>query len=308
MLIQVLILSASLFALYLGAELVLESGEKIGRHFKLSPLMVGLLLIGFGTSLPELFVGHLACLKGEAEIALGNIVGSNITNLFLIMGIAGLCSPLAIFRNEIKMQLWLHLAVTLLLTVLLFLIGMNLMGTVVSLSFFVFHLWVSARQMKKNAVDLVSEDESQLKVMVLLKLLAGFILLYAGGEFLISSGVALANFLHISPYVISAIILALGTSLPELITALIACIKGKDTGLIIGNILGSNVFNVALVLGSISYYKFPVTVNLTVEVAALFFASFFMLALFGCKKNFGRIAGVIFLSGYGLMLTFWLRG
>src|SRR5690606_26567278 len=112
---QALLLALSLVALYYGAELALGSAEKIGRYFKLSPLVIGLVIVGFGTSLPELFVSQLAAFRGRSDIALGNIIGSNVANLFLILAITGILAPLVLRTKEIIQQLFLHLGVTLVL-------------------------------------------------------------------------------------------------------------------------------------------------------------------------------------------------
>src|SRR5690606_31963882 len=136
MLVQALLLLVSLIALYYGAELALGSAEKIGRYFRLSPLVIGLVIVGFGTSLPELFVSQLAVLRGRSDIALGNIIGSNVANLFLILAVAGLCAPLILRTKEIRNQLFLHLGVTLVLIFVMTQEVLNYMSSVVLLLFF----------------------------------------------------------------------------------------------------------------------------------------------------------------------------
>ncbi len=308
MLIQVFVLIASMMTLFFGAELALEAAERIGRFFGFSPLVIGLLLIGFGTSLPEFFVSHLACLKGEPEIALGNIVGSNLANLFLIMGVAGLFSSLPLLKSEIKTQLLLHLAITALLTGVLLYLGIGPLSFALLAIFFGYYLWLTFHQMTKQPeFDQQREGSiSELGAMIVIKLVFGFVLLYFGGEYLVSSGTALATMMGISPYVISAIFVAFGTSFPELVTALIASYRGKDTALITGNILGSNIFNVAFVMGSLGFYEVPIKTNFYVEMGALWMASFFLLALYWLKKNFTRFSGIVFLIAYGYMVFHWM--
>ncbi len=310
MLVQVAILILSIVALYFGAEFALEAAEKVGLYFGMSPLVIGLLLIGFGTSLPEFFVSQIACYKGEPGMALGNIIGSNIANLFLIMGISGLIAPLYILQKEIKRQMWLHLLLTSLLAVVIFYLGVSPLATVVLGLFFIGYLWDTFNEMRKTRSLKSSEGDEEklekLEASIFIKLLMGFVLLYFGGDFLVSSGSAIGVLLGVPNYVISAVFVAFGTSFPELVTALIACAKGKNTDLITGNIIGSNIFNVAFVLGSIGFYDIPVKQNFTFEIGILAASCFFLLGLVYIKKNFGRLSGLLFLSGYGGVVYHWV--
>ncbi len=311
MLVQVVILILSIAALYFGAEFALDGAEKIGRFFGLSPLVIGLVLIGFGTSLPEFFVSQIACQNGEPGIALGNIIGSNIANLFLIMGLSGVIAPLYILQNEIKRQLLIHLALTILLAAIVLKLGITTLTTTMLLSFFIFFLWDTLNQMKKErrlrVVDEEDEEEvEKLELLLFGKLIAGFVLLYIGGDYLVSSGSSLGKLAGVPSYVISAVFVAFGTSFPELVTALIACWKKKNTDLITGNIIGSNIFNVAFVMGSIGFYDISIDQSFNVEMIALGFASLFLLGSVVVKKNFGKFGGFTFLSGYGLVVYYWV--
>lgn len=311
MLVQVLILVLSIVALYYGAEFALEGAEKIGLFFGLSPLVIGLVLIGFGTSLPEFFVSQIACWNNEPGIALGNIVGSNIANLFLIMGLSGLLTPLFILQGSIKRQMIIHVLLTALLGIVLFYMDVTPLASVFLGLFFVFFLWDTFREMRKErrmreVNDEDAEEVEKLEIIVLGKLLVGFVLLYFGGEYLVSSGTALGKIWGVPAYVISAVFVAFGTSFPELVTALIACVKKKNTDLITGNIIGSNIFNVAFVMGSIGFYDIPVKQDFSVEMIALGFAALFLLFLVLIKKNFSRLPGAIFLSSYGYVVYHWV--
>lgn len=311
MVVQVVILVLSIVALYFGAEFALEGAEKIGVFFGLSPLVIGLLLIGFGTSLPEFFVSQIACLNGEPGIALGNIIGSNIANLFLIMGISGLITPLYILSKDIQRQVIIHIGLTSLLAGIVFYLGITPVTTAILFIFFSVFLWDTFREMKKERkLRSVDEDDEEdvhkLEVFVFGKMIAGFVLLYLGGEYLVSSGSALGKYMGVPAYVISAVFVAFGTSFPELVTALIACIKKKNTDLITGNIIGSNIFNVAFVMGSIGIYDVPIKQSFSVEMIALGFASLFLLFLVLIKKNFNRFGGVTFLGGYSYIVYYWV--
>ncbi|WP_417335967.1 calcium/sodium antiporter [Halobacteriovorax marinus] len=309
MALQVVLLILSIVMLYYGAEFALESAEKIGLYLGMSPLVIGLLIVGFGTSLPEFFVSQLACLRGESPIALGNIIGSNIANLFLIMGVAGLFVPLHLARHEIKAQLYFHIVLTGILSILLFQAKLYWWGTALLVAFFATYLWNTFREMKKqrHLRTVTKEDlEHEMGPMLYVKLIIGFILLFYGGDLLVSSGSKVGVMLGISTYVISAVFVAFGTSFPELVTAILACVKKKDTDLITGNIIGSNIFNVAFVLGSLGFYDISIGQSYSLEVYVLIFASVFLIALSLIKRNFYKFSGFVFLATYLGVVYQWI--
>jgi len=316
MLLQVFFLLLSFVVLYFGAEWTLSSAEKVGEFFDLSPLVIGLLIIGFGTSLPELFVSHIAALSGHPEIALGNVVGSNVANLFLILGFSGLLVPLHVFKTEFRQQIYFHLALTAALALVLaqnFLTKWSCLGLSV---FFVVYIYLSYKKMTEKKIKAPLQagmieippksKRKPVSPMEILKLLGGFTLLWAGGKLLVESGSELGLMWGLSEYVISAFVVALGTSFPEFITASFACYKKKDTDLILGNIIGSNVFNVAFVLGSLGFYNIELKPNFSVEIVVLFIGSLVLLGLALQKLNFYKTTGLFFLSCYIGMVYFWL--
>lgn len=310
MYLQVFLLIVAVALLYWGAEFTLESAEKIGRFFGLSPLVIGLLIVGFGTSLPEFFVSHLACIRGESPIAMGNIIGSNIANLFLILGISGLFVTLHIRRDEIKMQLANHIGLTALLGLALSTPKYMWWASLLFLVFFSYYLHRTFKEMAKqrqlrDIEDIEEEEKPVVGFLDGVLLVLGFVFLYGGGELLVYSGTGLGKALGISTYVISAVLLAFGTSFPELMTALLACWKKKNTDLITGNIIGSNIFNVAFVMMSI--YPYGITYDKTYwpEVGVISFAALFLFTLSALGKNFTRISGVIFCSCYGYIVYYW---
>jgi cation:H+ antiporter len=309
MLLQVFLLILSFVMLYYGAEFALEAAEKIGYYFGLSPLVIGLLIVGFGTSLPEFFVSQLACFNGQSEIAMGNIVGSNIANLFLILGVSGCLTSLHIARKEILEQFYLHLVLTALLVITLLQTHLNYWTGGMLVAFFSYYLFDTFKQMKKerHMAHFDAEDEhTQISIKEAFLLILGFVLLYFGGEVLVTSGSKIATILGVDNYIISVIFVAFGTSLPELITALLACKRGKNTDLITGNVIGSNIFNVAFVLASLTGYHIQVGNNFKYEIIALVSASIFLLILAHLKKNFSKIAGGLFLCVYAAMIYHWL--
>ena len=311
MVLQVVLLVLAIVMLYYGAEFALESAEKIGLALGLSPLVIGL-IVGFGTSLPEFFVSQLASYRGEPGIALGNIVGSNIANLFLILGISGLLGRLFISGKEILKQLKLHLVLTIILAVVLLQKEIYWWGSALLLGFMAFYLWDTFYSMKKERAHLANKEapshsDDQIGAKEIIHLFAGFALLYGGGELLVSSGTVLAVNFGISNYVISAIFVAFGTSFPELVTAIMTVKKGKNSDIITGNIIGSNIFNVAFVLGSLAYYKIEISENFIPELSSLLLAAIFLLIIAYAKRAFYRFAGILFLSCYIGMVLYWIR-
>lgn len=308
MLLQATLLILAIVVLYFGAEFALDSAEKVGRYFGLSPLVIGLLIVGFGTSLPEFFVSHLACYRGHSDIALGNIVGSNIANLFLILGVSGTMTTLFVQRREITLQFFIHILLTMTLIGVLYYGKLNMITFGVLGFFFLAYLWHTFSEMRKQRAHFKEEDdlEQKLGLMTVLKLLFGFALLYAGGELLVSSGSKLGVMFGISSYIISAIFIAFGTSFPELVTALIACLKKKNTDIITGNIIGSNIFNVAFVMGGLGFYDVKIEQNFNVEIILLGVAALFLMMLPLIKKNFGKPAGIFFLACYGFVVFHWV--
>ncbi|MCK5883870.1 MAG: calcium/sodium antiporter [Bacteriovoracaceae bacterium] len=308
MVVQALLLALSIVVLYIGAETALNSAEKIGKFYKLPPLVIGLLIVGFGTSLPEFFVSQIACLNDHSPIALGNIVGSNIANLFLILGVAGILAPLKINSKSLKCQFSIHLLLTILMTVVLLQKELYVLSAVALGGFFVFYLYYTFVRMQKHNDGIEVDDDpiDHLSPITFIKLIAGFAFLYIGGELLVSSGSKLGESWGIPEYVISAIFIAFGTSFPELVTSLVACFKRKHTDLIVGNVIGSNVFNVAMVLGSLGGYKVMITQSFVVEQVVLIMAAVFLLALAYAGKLFHRFAGVFFICCYLGMVFHWI--
>jgi cation:H+ antiporter len=309
MTLQVFLLLLSLAFLYFGAEFALDSAEKVGKSLGLSPLVVGLVIVGFGTSLPEMFVSHLASWRGQYPLALGNIMGSNIANTFLILGVASILAPLPMGNHDIKVQTYIHLALSVAMFFVLSLSSLTTLSGGFLLLFFIGYLNLTYLEMK-NEISLEEKKPSEkqsLSKIEFVKLNLGFLLLYGGGELLVYSGSILGEELGVSPFIISAVFVAFGTSLPELVTAVMSCVKKKDLNLITGNILGSNMFNGAFILGSIGFYNVPLTQSFNTEFLLLGGASILLITLASMRKPIGKFVGVGFLSCYVFMIFQWVN-
>lgn len=306
MLLQAGLLFVSIVGLYFGAEFALDSGERIGRRFGLSPLVIGLLIIGFGTSLPEFFVSHLASFNGEYEIAIGNVIGSNVANSYLVLGICALITPLTLGGKDLRKQIFVLIAVHLFLVLGLYFLGVTYSLAIGFTLIFIYYLYET---LFKASEEEASSDHPEVHITKIdyIKLFSGFLILYLSGELLVNSGSELGRLAGISPYVISAIFVAFGTSFPELVTGVLSCVKKKETDLIVGNIIGSNIFNLALVLGSVSFYRFELKSHYLVEGIVLVVFTFLLLGLNLKKGRISKVLGFAFLATYLSMAYYWVR-
>ena len=302
MLLQVFYFLLSIIGLYYGAEISLDSSEKVGKSWRLSPLLIGMFIVGFGTSLPEFFVSQLACFRGVPAMAMGNIIGSNIANTFLILGVSSLIYPIGVEGRDINKQFIFHLVLTIILGCFLFLGQISMITALIMGLFLVVYFYSNLRSPSSKI-----EEIPQVKITDYLKIIFGFSLLYGSGELLVYSGSRLGRNFGISEFAISAIFVAFGTSFPELVTALLASIKKKHSNIIIGNVIGSNIFNGAFVLGSIGFYDFKTESSFKSEIFALMIISISFLLLNSFKIRISKKFSLFFLSAYALFIYLWLQ-
>jgi cation:H+ antiporter len=300
-------LLGAIIVLYFGAEFSLDASEKVGKKLGLSPLLIGMLLVGFGTSLPEFFVGHIAGVQGKAGIAVGSLIGSNIANMFLILGLSGFLVKMKVSNKALRTQLGIHLILGF---VLLFVLTRSNLDKVTAAPLLIvcgIYLYTLLGEFKKSGEQNRNSEEPFSPGPVLLKLIGGFGMLYLGGEMLVKSGSDLCIALGISEYIVSAIFIAFGTSFPELVTSFLAAYRKKDTDLIVGNIIGSNLFNCAFILGSLGVYNFTLTENFNYEIASLIFGGAVLLGLSLTGKSINKLTGSIFVTVYLVMVGHWLK-
>lgn len=239
-----------------GAARLVDGSSALALKAGLTPLVVGITVVAFGTSAPELVVSIRATLAGNSEIAIGNVIGSNIANIALILGVTAVIKPMLIHASLLRVDIPLMMAITLLASIFIVddLIG-RVEGVVLVaglLTYIVYNIR-RTRSLPKDLVEqLVEEPDAGAVSMSLIKIwgliLLGLLLLIAGGELLVSAAVSIARELGISEAVIGITIVSVGTSLPELATSAVAAIK-KEADIAVGNIIGSNVFNLLSILG-----------------------------------------------------------
>jgi len=302
-----------------GADWLVDGASAVAKRFKIPDIVIGLTIVAFGTSAPELIVNLFASFQGNTEIAIGNIVGSNIANIFLILGVAGIIYPLTVKSNTVWKEIPLSLLAALVLGFMAndaLLDGreysvLSRIDGLILLSFFVIFLYYTAlvaknnREKSEQAVEEMSFGKSTLFIIL------GLIGLAAGGKLVVDSAVAMATWVGISQAVIGLTVVAIGTSLPELMTSAIAAFKRK-ADIAIGNVVGSNIFNIFWILG-ISAFIRPLPFNPTanIDVIMVVLASFmlFIWMFIGKKHILQRWQSAAFLAVYGLyMVALVMRG
>lgn len=302
LLLQFIMLAGGLALILLGANYLVDGSSSIAKKSGISEFVIGLTIVGIGTSAPEMVVSFLSAFQGKADMAIGNIVGSNIFNTMLILGATALISPLVITRNNLKKDIPLNIAVTLLLIML----GMNhtLLGVgndqlsridgLLLLAIFAWYLWSSFRsdQGEEDDDEGIVVRSTAVSVLMVIGGLAGLII---GGRLFVNGATALAQSFGVSDKFIAITVMAAGTSMPELATCVVAALKGRGQ-LALGNILGSNISNILLILGGSALIT-PLSFAgmTTVDLGAVLISSVFILlsALMFRKKQLDRVEGTI---------------
>jgi len=301
--VSVILFVIGLIMLFLGGEGLVKGASRLARVLGISPVVIGLTVVAFGTSAPEFVVSLIASLKGASDIVLGNIVGSNISNIGLILGIGALISPLVIYIRLIKVEVPIMIALSLVLYVLAWSLnigfwqGIFLFGALIAFTLYsYFGSKKEPRQIKEEFEEFASSDNNVWKHIVFIVLgLAGLVV---GARFVVDSAIFIARIAGVSELVISITAVAIGTSLPELSTTIVAAVR-KEHDIIVGNIIGSNIFNIGI-LGVVSIVH-PVTVDsslLRFEFPVMIFFSILLLPFMITGKRVGRVEGLLLLVLY----------
>lgn len=302
-----LLIASGLVMLLAGGEGILRGSLAIANRFGLSAFFVGVVIVGFGTSLPELMVSVSAALKGEAGIALGNVVGSNIANILFILGLTAVIAPVCCLTEGVRRDAIAVVLVSALLVALSFLdvVGL-LVGVPMLAGLAVYMGWVYRTERNQTSdegeavEDELAAHHAPTKLwMAVLYCLGGLVLLVVGADFLVDGATALALGLGISKAVIGLTLVAVGTSLPELAASIVAAVR-RHSGIVIGNILGSNLFNILGVLGAtmvISPLPFVGRIA-DIDVWIMLFVALALLFAVLVQRKVGRLAGAVFVVAY----------
>ena len=297
------------FGVWLGAEGMVRGAVKLAAYLGVPSLIIGLTVVAFGTSAPELVVSSIASVRGHSEIALGNVLGSNIINVGLVLGLSAVITPIAVSTEVLRRDIPVVVAVTLAV------VAMAAIGDHVSrfdgailLLFFVGHTiysWKLAQREQARTTTAPGWERPELKPRHIVFLIGGTLVLAAGAEGMVRGAAGLAEAFGVSKKIIGITLVAFGTSVPELAASAVAAKQG-ESDLALGNIIGSNLYNMTLILGTASLIA-PIPANVTWRSTDfLFFVILVMMLipLIRVGRRLGRIDGLILLATYVLAVVF----
>jgi cation:H+ antiporter len=301
-----LALAIGLVMLSAGGEFLVAGATGLARRWGMNPLLIGLTIVAFGTSMPEFFVSLIALFQGHTDIMIGNVIGSNIANIGLILGLCALLSPLPVKYKTVKTELHLVLAASLALFVIAWygtfarLIGLVFVAALLLYTCLAYRVAIR-RKNRSNANDSDRAQKiQQTYTRILFLMICGFLLLGWGSDVFISAAVDVARYLGVPELVIGLTLTAVGTSLPELSSCL-AALRHRQSGLLVGNIIGSNLFNILMVLGCGAVARpYTLSPNLLIrDLPVMFGFSALLIPILANGHKLKRWHGLLFLAAYG---------
>jgi cation:H+ antiporter len=310
MLLDFLFVLIGFVALMLGAELLVRGGASLALRFGISPLLVGLTIVSLGTSAPELVTCVTASLRGSSDIALGNVIGSNICNIGLILGLTVLVTPLTVQSRVVKLDVPLMLGFSLLLLAFLINGRIEQWEALIFLAFTIGFTWWLAQMARSGAeIDVDAPEKTSKSVWLDIGfLVAGTAALALGGDILIRGAVGLAGGFGVSEALISLSLIAFGTSVPELATCLVAARKGEGD-IAVGNVIGSNIYNIIFILGASGIIKPLIGTDIRwMDLGVMFGLSLLTLPLMITGGKLVRWEGGLLLAVYLSYMTWRFVG
>ncbi len=296
---NILILLVGFALLYYGADYLVRGAANLGRIAGISPLIIGLTIVGFGTSMPEFLVSLIGVFRSAVDISVGNVIGSNIANIGLILGIAGLIAPISLKYEDIREQLILLLLGSLFFSILAYDGISRIEGLlfILILILYVILLSRSPKEKKELLKELPKKDNSILRNILFA--LGGILGLLLASWGIIGSASFIAEYFGVSQMLIGMTIVAVGTSLPELATSIMAQIR-RESEISIGNVIGSSFFNMFFVAGSAAGIKgLPISISIySFEIPLMLFLSFLLFPIFLTGKGIRRIHAALLLAIY----------
>ncbi|MDN3515692.1 MAG: calcium/sodium antiporter [Candidatus Brocadia sp.] len=312
MLLQIVLFFVGLAGLYFGAEWLVRGASRFARSFNIKPVVIGLTIVAFGTSTPELVTSVIAGIRHLSDIAMGNVIGSNIANIGLILGLSALVRPLTIDMKLLCREIPIMVGISM----LLYFMGWDgtlsrpeggiLFGGILVYTYYIYRMALKEpKAVEQEFEEFLGVVRDGIKKDVLL-IITGLGALVGGAHFLVHSAIYMARVVGISELVIGLTVIAVGTSLPELATSMVAAIR-KESDISVGNVLGSNIFNILSVLGVAAIIQ-PLQVNATslvVDMPVMLLFSIFLIPMITWKFVLTRGQGVLLLVGYSIYIL-WL--
>ncbi len=310
-------LGLGMYLLFKGGDWTIDAAVYLAKKFGISPLVIGFTIVAFGTSLPELLVSLNANMAGSPGIAIGNVIGSNIANILLVVGVTAFFATLhAVPQKILRDVVVMMLASALMMGLMFYGTISQLAGTVMIVILLAYVLWQYAMASKgKIEVEDIEDPEYKNFFHGFIFLVLGLVAIASGAEFLVRGAKVSATIIGVPEDVIGLSVIAIGTSLPELSTCIIAAMK-RQSDIIIGNILGSNVFNILMIIGATAMVKSIANDAiapqiLTLDIWVMFGVSLLFVALLLIYKKITKPIGVIFVAGYvfyiGLIYALYLN-
>ncbi|SDM42128.1 calcium/sodium antiporter [Maricaulis salignorans] len=297
--------TAGLIGLFFGGDALVRGSVGIARRLAVPPLLIGLTVVGFGTSTPELLVSVDAALRGVPDIAVGNIIGSNIANILLIVGVSALVWPIRVSGATLRRDTAVMMAATLVLIPVLAMGEISRLAGLVLFAGLVTYLARAYLRPGEAPADSGTDAAPASSLVSLLWVIAGLIALMAGARMLVDGAVSIARGYGVSEAFIGLTVVAIGTSLPELATSLIAALR-RQSEIAIGNIIGSNIFNLLGILG-VTAMVTPIPIAsrfLVFDLPVLMVASLVLTGLLLTRPTIGRGVGAVMLAGYVAYIWF----
>lgn len=304
------------FALLIkGADYFVEGASKIAQSLRVSPLLIGLTIVAFGTSAPEASVSFIAAFEGNSDVAIGNVVGSNIFNITFILGVTALVFPLTVQSDTIRKEIPFALLGAVSLLVLISDIQFQSSNTnmitrtegillLLFFAIFLYYVFEMARNNRAQAEENPTDIENTPKVKNAILTIGGLAAIIFGGNLVVENSIQIALSLGMSETLVGLTIVAVGTSLPELVTSVTAALK-KQTEIALGNIIGSNIFNIFFILGtSATIHPLAVDSKIFLDVWIMIFVTALLMILVRTQHKISKIEGVILAIFYIIYVTF----
>ena len=314
---EYIILIVTLVGIVFGADLLVAGAVSVARRYKVSDFVIGAAIVGIGTSVPELVVSFFGALKGNADVAIGNVVGSNIFNVLGILGMTAICFPIAIDKKNMTFEIPFCIGISILLTLLAlnFFDGtpavISRVDGIILLLLFAGYMWYSFTRDKKNGLTEASEEMPTEKPtplwLAIVKVVVGLGVLIVSCDMFVDDAVSIAKSWGVSDAIISLTLIACGTSLPELAASVVAAFK-KNTQLALGNIVGSNIFNILLILGLSSQVMPLTSAGITVVDYGVMIGAAIVPLLFGFNKKIGRVGGALMVIAFAVYTWYLISG